>query len=266
MSATPRQGLRPSWLRPTTLALVVAAHAGLLALAQAGAALPPSLESMEVALIPEGDSVADQTPLEDIKPQQEKTDAPTPPPPSKTAELAAPPPQQVAPEAPPLPVAKPKPIVEPKDEVAEDDDEPRPAELREIERKKRLAEKRRREAQERREERRAQEGRLAAHRGVVGGSQRASGMSRASFAGLVSAELNRHKFYPAAARSSGVTGSVGVAFTIGPSGRIVSQSVTRSSGSGVLDGAAHAIMSSIHTPPPPGGRFSTSTVIQFHLN
>jgi len=122
------------------------------------------------------------------------------------------------------------------------------------------------QAQERREERRAQEGRLAAHRGVVGGSQQASGMSRASFAGLVSAELNRHKFYPAAARSSGVTGSVAVAFTMGPSGRIVSQSVTRSSGSGVLDGAAHAIMSSIHTPPPPGGRFSTSTVIQFHLN
>ena len=59
---------------------------------------------------------------------------------------------------------------------------------------------------------------------------------------------------------------VGVAFTVGPSGRGISQSVTRSSGNAALDSAAHAILSAIHTPPPPGGRFSTSTNLRFNFH
>jgi len=258
----PHDTVRPSWLRPTSLALVLSAHAAVLTLAQAAISQPPSLNSMEVGLLPEGDSVAEQTPQEEIKPQT----AERPPPPAQAADLAAPPAEIVAPDAPPLPVAKSTSIATPKPEVEEEDDEPSRAELREIQRKKRLAEKRRREAQARREEHRAQEGRQAAHRGVAGGSQKASGVSPANFAGLVIAQLNRHKFYPAAARASGASGAVGVAFTIGASGRVVAQSVTRSSGSGALDSAARAIMSSIHTPPPPGGRFSTSTVIRFQIH
>ncbi len=91
-------------------------------------------------------------------------------------------------------------------------------------------------------------------------------MSSASYAVLLAAELRRHTFYPAAARAVGATGSVGVAFTVGPSGRVISQSVTRSSGNAALDSAAHAIMSAIHTPPPPGGRFSTSTNLRFNFH
>jgi TonB family protein len=44
---------------------------------------------------------------------------------------------------------------------------------------------------------------------------------------------------------------------------VISQSITRSSGNGALDGAARAIMSALQTPPPPGGRFSTATSIRF---
>jgi len=249
--------LRPAWLRPTALALIVAAHSTAFMVFNPNAVPAPPLESMEVGLVPLGESDVEQKPQEEIAP------AVAPPPPAEAAaspELTATPPQTIAPEAPPLPIAQPK-------------NEPSPADLQRMERRKReLAEKRRREEEARQEardealeRRRAQEARAKALRGAANGAQHASGMSPAAFAGLVVAELNRRKFFPAAARAAGVTGAVGVAFTIGPSGRVVSQSITRSSGNGALDGAAHAILSSLHTPPPPGGRFSTATSIRFNL-
>jgi protein TonB len=261
--------LRPGWLRPTALALILAGHAALLLEVKPVADNAPQLESMEVALVPLGDSVEDQKAQEEIKPAEPPPPPPEPPPPPPPAELTAPPPQVVAPEAPPLPVAKPQPEVKPKPQVKpkprpEVEEQPDRAELRRIERRKREEAEQRREEQE--ERRKAQQARLEARRGVVQGAARANGMSQASYAGLIIAELNRHKFFPAAARAAGVTGSVGVAFTIGPSGRVVSQSITRSSGNGSLDAAARAIMSAVHVPPPPGGRFSTATSIRFNMN
>ncbi len=249
--------LRPVWLRPLALAAILAAHGALLFAVRANVEPPPSLESLEVSLVPLGDAPQDQMAQEEIKPQPEPP--PPPPPPPQQAELTAPPPEQIAPQAPPLPVAKPKPIVKPKPKpvVEEEDDEPSPAELRRIAEKKREAAERRRKAQEARQ---------AARRGAAEGSAQASGASRANYAGLIIAELNRHKFFPAAARAAGEGGSVGVAFTIGASGRVVSQSITSSSGNAALDGAARVIMSAIHAPPPPGGQFSTTTTIKFHLN
>ncbi len=250
-------GLRPVWLRPLALSLILTAHAALLFAAKADLEPPPSLDSMEVSLVPLGNSTVDQKPQDEIKPQEEAK-PPENVKPSPAVTLTAPPPQQVAPEAPPLPIAKVKPILKPKPKpaVEEDDDEPSPAQLREIARRKHEAMERRRQAQEARQE---------ARRGQAGGSEQ-GGMSRANYAGLVVAELNRHKFFPAAARAAGVTGSVGVAFSIGSSGRVVSQSVTRSSGNGSLDSAARAMMSAIQAPSPPGGHFSTSTTIRFNLN
>jgi protein TonB len=236
------------------LALILAAHAAVLLVVKPEPEAAPQLDSLEVALVPLGDASDDQKPQEEIKPAEEPP--PPPPAPAQAAEMTAPPPEILAPEAPPLPVAKPKPP-KPKPVVEEKDDEPRRAEARRIERRKRALEDQRREAREARQE---------AHRGAAQGVARANGMSQASYAGLVIAELNRRKFFPAAARAAGVTGAVGVAFTIGPSGRVVSQSVTRSSGNASLDGAARAIMSAIHAPPPPGGRFSTATSIRFNLN
>jgi protein TonB len=90
--------------------------------------------------------------------------------------------------------------------------------------------------------------------------------ARSNYGSIISAELNRHKTYPAIARSRGDTGSVGVSFMVGGSGRIVSHSVFTSSGSSALDGAVHAMMRAAHAPPPPGGSFHGSIVVRFNLS
>ena len=191
-----------------------------------------------MGLVPLGDAAQEQQPQQEIQPAE-----PPPPPPQAVAaaqpELTAQPPQSRGAGSPASArsqaQAKPpaKPVLKP------DEDEPDPAELRRADRRQREREQARREAVDR-ERRKAQEERQEAHRGAAQGAARAKGRSTASFAGLVIAELNRRKFFPAAARQAGATGAVGVAFTIGPSGRVISQSITRSSGNGALDGAARA--------------------------
>ena len=88
-------------------------------------------------------------------------------------------------------------------------------------------------------------------------------MSRAAFGALVIRQIQARRFYPAAARANGESGRVGVMFTIGGSGRAVSVSVTRSSGSASLDAAARAIVRGVSLPPPPGGVFTGATSINF---
>jgi protein TonB len=92
-----------------------------------------------------------------------------------------------------------------------------------------------------------------------------AGASRASYAALVVAEIQAHRYYPESARSHGEQGAVGVSFTIGPTGRVITANVVRSSGSADLDSAARQILRSISPPPPPGGSFSASTTIRFHV-
>ena len=82
---------------------------------------------------------------------------------------------------------------------------------------------------------------------------------------MLSAELNRRKFYPPAARSSGVQGVVIVAFTVGLSGQVTGHSITRSSGQPALDQAVHQMMASVSLPPPPGGVFRASVPIHFDI-
>ena len=105
----------------------------------------------------------------------------------------------------------------------------------------------------------------AHHAGAPQGQPVDSGASRASYAALVVAEIQAHRYYPESARAHGVQGAVGVAFTIGTSGRVASASVVRPSGSAELNDAARAIVRSIAPPPPPGGSFSASTTIRFHF-
>jgi len=101
--------------------------------------------------------------------------------------------------------------------------------------------------------------------GSAAGQPIDSGASRASYAALVVAEIQAHRFYPEQARERSMQGAVGVSFTIGPGGRVASASVVRSSGFAELDEAARAIVRSIAPPPPPGGSFSASTTIRFHV-
>jgi protein TonB len=257
------RAIRPVWLRPLALGLILALHAGLFFQFKARPQVLAPLDTVEVTLVPLGDSAADQQKIEESQPEPPPAPAPaveTPP------ELSAQPPAVLAPEAVPLPAEPPKPAVKPKPvqkPMAEKPARPTAEELRE---KKQAENRKIQEAVERRRKDKAQEAQQEARRGAANGRANAGGMSTASYAALLSAELRRHTFYPAAARAVGATGTVGVAFTVGPSGRVISQSVTHSSGNAALDSAAHAIMSAIHMPPPPGGRFSTSTNLRFNFH
>ena len=258
--------IRPVWLRPLALSLIFVLHAALFLEFKAQPPVLAPLDLVNVTLVPLGDSVADQQKIEESQPEP----PPAPPPAEPPPELSAPPPAVVAPEAIPLPAEPPKPVALPK--IAEPPKpvvKPKPAEKTarpEKLRQQKQEEKKIQDNAERRRMDKAQKAQQEARRGAPGGGPKAGGMSSASYAVLLSAELRRHSFYPAAARAVGATGSVGVAFTVGPSGRVISQSVTRSSGNAALDSAAHAIMSAIHTPPPPGGRFSTSTNLRFNFH
>jgi periplasmic protein TonB len=103
------------------------------------------------------------------------------------------------------------------------------------------------------------------HVGEATGQPVDAGRSRADYAAQVIAQIEAHRFYPESARARGEQGAVGVSFTIGPSGRVGSAAVVRSSGFAELDGAAREILHSISPPPPPGGSFSANTTIRFHF-
>jgi len=252
--------VRPLWLRPAALVFALALHVAAAAAFVAVRALPPSpINAIDVTLVAEGDAAEEKQALAEVKPAE---DPPPPPPPPVAAapELAAPAPQIEAPEAVPLPLAtpEPQPVAPPKQPVVVEQkvDRPTPAELQE---RRRLQA----EAAERR--RKAQAAQQAARLGAEQARAEATAASRASYAALLSAELNRHKIYPSAARAAGVTGSVGVAITVGPSGDVISHAITRSSGSADLDGAVEAMMAAVRAPPPPDGFFRTSTTVNFRI-
>jgi protein TonB len=90
-------------------------------------------------------------------------------------------------------------------------------------------------------------------------------VAAATYRSIVSAELNRHKFYPPDARAAGAEGIVTVSFTVGPSGRVTNHSIVRSSGAPVLDRAVDRMMAALALPPPPGGHFRATVPIRFDL-
>ncbi len=93
-----------------------------------------------------------------------------------------------------------------------------------------------------------------------------SSSSRRRYAALVSAEINRHKFYPSAARGKGDGGVAVVTFEIGSDGALLRHEVTGGSGDGLLDAAARKMVASSNFPPPPGGRFLGKIRITFRLH
>ncbi len=85
----------------------------------------------------------------------------------------------------------------------------------------------------------------AAKRGAFGAS-----VSPARWQSRVNAHLNRHKRFPKGSREQG---TVGVRFSIDPSGQVLSASIARSSGSPELDSAAIDMVrraSPVPAPPP----------------
>jgi protein TonB len=90
-------------------------------------------------------------------------------------------------------------------------------------------------------------------------------VASATYRSIVSAELNRRKFYPPDARAAGTEGVVTVSFTVGPSGRVANHSIIRSSGAPALDRAVDRMMAALALPPPPGGHFRATVPIRFDL-
>lgn len=245
-----RDEIRPLWLRPVALTAILVVHALVFVTYRSQRETLSPGDVIAVTLAPLGDAAKNQRKQDEVKPA-----APPPPPVEKIATprpapLEATPTKVFAPEAVPLPIEPPKSAT---------------TRLGKRVREKRLVEKREQEKMAERR-RKAQEARQDLRRGDIHGAAHQSSLSPAAYGGLLRAEIQRHMFYPSAARAADVTGVVGVAFTIGPTGRLTSLSVTRSSGSSILDAAARTTLRAIHAPPPPDGRFSTSTNIRFHLN
>jgi len=84
-------------------------------------------------------------------------------------------------------------------------------------------------------------------------------MSSQAYAQILAAEIRKHM--PQSAHQK--EGSVTISFTIDGSGRVASHSVQRSSDPALAQIAAKAL-ASIHTPPPPGGKFVGVQQFNFH--
>jgi protein TonB len=85
-----------------------------------------------------------------------------------------------------------------------------------------------------------------------------------NYSGLIVAHLARYKRYPTAARSNGVRGSGAVTFTIDGGGRVTSASVSRSTGSPLLDEELTAMVQRASPfPVPPGALSKTFTAPVF---
>lgn len=99
---------------------------------------------------------------------------------------------------------------------------------------------------------------------VQGGASTAPRIDPARWQAEVIAWLNRHKRYPSVARSRRIEGTVAVAFTIDPSGRVLSARVAETSGSASLDRAAVDMVersSPVPAPPPQIARRSLALVV-----
>ncbi|MGA8169379.1 MAG: TonB family protein, partial [Methylocystis sp.] len=256
-SSPPRASVQPPWLRPVVTTVVFAVHVAVFAwLSFVFFEQITPVNDVSVELIPEGEVVTETsvTPTPDAAPiiADARSLATSPDPMAKDdaaeasaqakiaaaevfQDLAAPAPKIMAPDPVPLPLkAKDlhKKLMSWREERERDK---RAAEDRESRRAATRYDLKREQAHAPRQAAHTQFGAAARRAGVRGGSAQTNHMSNSAYAARVSAEINRHKFYPAGARGGGAAGSVGVAFSIGPSGAIVSHSVVRSSGNGALD-------------------------------
>ena len=295
-----RRGLAvaPGWLRPAALVMVAGLHAGALyALGAYRASGPPALKSVEVTLVAAGDE-APETTAAASAPQPPPDPAPTPQPPA--APPAAPDPQPVAPEAsasaasstdaprpprvaeveppqalapapaPPPPVAEapamePPPLPGPPEKPQEKPPLARPAQASPA--LTRPKPPRPRPAAVAKLEAPTAARPSEAHQvGLAEGATHDAGLSREAYGAMILAAIQARKYYPEGARERGVAGSVGVAFSVGPSGEMKSVTIVRSSGSPELDEAVRKIVRSVTAPPPPGGAFSASTSIVFRID
>lgn len=251
LAAAPR--LRPPWLRGAALAAISAAHAaalgGIMHVSMISLSPPASVDT---AVMAHGEiafeAMATPTPDRAVA-QEPQPDAPVPEPQDAAH------PQEPAPEEAEEIVARPS---ESEPDIVKQDDKPpdrqEPPEQAQAEAA----------AQPPAAITRASASSIGMHDSERESPDTASSLA-ARYAALVSAEINRHKHYPAAARRRGERGAVGVSFVVGASGTIIRQSITQSSGSRALDASAAQMLTAARLPPPPGGAFHGEIVITFRV-
>jgi len=242
-------------LRPVAVVFVVGAHVGPI-LYGAGTVVEPGSGMVEIMAVSEPDPSPEPTPdkLPDEADRPEVAAASPPPtdPPPPDPELQQP--------EPPLPTPLPAPpaTAEPPTKVERPLDR-RPTEPKRHERRP----ERQRTTKAQIRDTSATE---ASNASVRAAQEEARRAAAASYGSLVLGELRRHRHFPAEARAEGIQGVALVAFTIGPSGSVVSHAIVRSSGHAVLDASIHGMMSAIRLPPPPGGVYRQTVPIRFELN
>lgn len=258
------RALRPAWLRPTVVVVAVAVH-GMAFGVWEGTAIRPGDGVVEITVVSELAAPA-ETPSTPAAPPTEPvvTEATSPPkrdvaPPADLVPALEPTP---APPPPDVPPPEPAPeVVDPLPPLAVPTPRPEAANIEVEKRRERHRPKTRRETLDVEQPRRsaaesasasAAADRAEAHRAAV-----------ASYASLVAGEVHRRRYYPEEARRDGVTGTVVVAFTIGPNGSVTTHSIARSSGHAVLDAAVRAMMGGMRLPPPPGGVFRAVVPVRF---
>lgn len=77
--------------------------------------------------------------------------------------------------------------------------------------------------------------------------------------------LAARKRYPEQARQRGDEGTVGVRFTVDPTGRVLDVAITRSSGSTLLDNAARDMLAGQRVPPFPSGMILAMTTVPVNI-
>ncbi len=260
---------RPVWLRAGALALAVAVHAALAAFFVARGVAPPRdppeiVISLEAA--PDAPPPPSPTPVETPTPEPSTTPTPEPTatPMREPAETSTPEPT-VTPTPDPVVTPTPVPVVIPKPRPPPPSPRPSPkptpapsprpsATPRPKPTPKPTPEDRTNDDAERRKAH--EDSRKAKPQPAPDAA--ASGADLAAYGATIYGEIARRK--PA---GGGASGSVVVVFTVGASGRIVSQSLAKSSGDAELDARVTTMMQSVQAPPPPGGKFTGRITIRF---
>ena len=215
--------IRPRWLGPVTTTAVVLAHValGVLFMNFALEKIVP-LDEVGADLIPEGDQ------FESV--EQVEMDEVPPPEAMEQPDFAIPPPLIMHPDAPPLPA---------KNQVTEQ-------QKRVVEKRQQVQAGRRQQAQER-------------HRlGIEGGQAASGGLTRASYAALLSAAIRRH----VPSSSTLGPGTASCSFHVGPGGGMAGIGCSGSSPAHAA--LLHRAIASVQAPPPPGGGFFASQAVNFH--
>lgn len=294
------------WVWLTVFACVLAVHvAVLIGLGYLKPEPPPALESVELTFVAQGDPVPEETKAQEAQqaamptPPDPTPPDPTPPPPDPVPPLPdqpPPPPEEVppppAPMPPPPPVETPPPPVEmPPPPPLPVDDPPPPPPVKAVEEAMPIevpppppvetpppkveppkpVEKLKPKPKPKphpvvKEKTEAQQASEAHKVGVAEGKAADQGMTKQTYNAILLAQIGQHKVYPEAAKAQGVTGFASVSFTMTAAGTASGISISKSSGSALLDEAARQAVRAVHTPPPPGGAFATSVGINFTLH